>query len=218
MLSKQPVNATLHWHNVPHKWTTRRSISYQGEKRQRGHRQNCHFFYNKKPLCWLWQIDPQILFQRLMLIAANGNMNTEDMFSYELCMYSTSLFDSPGVPRLANKAALADSLLNHIQIPAQRSISNPLHVLDGGFLLHRILWSLDVSFQEICDDYKRYVCSKYGKCMVVFDGYTDDPTVKDMTHQRRRQTNYVDVNCERSTKLTVKKDIFLWKKRASFTC
>ena len=46
-----------------------------------------------------------------MLIAANDNLNTEDMFSYELCTYPTELFDSPGVPRLADKAALADSLV-----------------------------------------------------------------------------------------------------------
>ena len=101
-----------------------------------------------------------------MLIAANENLNTEDMFSYELCTYPTALFESPGIPRLANKAALADSLWNNFQFPAQRSTSNPLYVLDGGALLHR------VSFQEICDDYKRYVCSKYGECIVVFDGYT----------------------------------------------
>ena len=80
-----------------------------------------------------------------------------DMFSYELCTYPTKLFDSPGIPSLANKAALADSLWNHIQIPAQRSISNALYVLDGGALLNRIPWSRDVSFQEICDDYTRYV-------------------------------------------------------------
>ena len=45
----------------------------------------------------------------------------------------------------------------------------------------------------MCDDYKRYVCSKYGECIVVSDVYTDGPTVKDMTHQRRGQTNYVQI-------------------------
>ena len=45
----------------------------------------------------------------------------------------------------------------------------------------------------MCDDYKRYVCSKYGECIVVSDVYTDGPTVKDKTHQRRGQTNYVQI-------------------------
>ena len=63
-------------------------------------------------------------------------------------MYPTAIFDSPGAPRLANKAALADSLWNCILIPAQRSISNPLYLLDGGALYHRIPWSRDVSFQR----------------------------------------------------------------------
>ena len=38
------------------------------------------------------QIDPQILFQRHMLIAANENLNTEYMFSYEICTYPTALY------------------------------------------------------------------------------------------------------------------------------
>ena len=61
--------------------------------------------------------------------------------------------------------------------------------------------------------FKRYVMTTRatcGKYIVVFDGYTDGPTVKDMTHQRRGQTNYVDVHCE---KLTVKKGIFLSNKK-----
>ena len=49
------------------------------------------------------QIDPQILFQRLMLITAYENLNTEDVF---ICTYTTALFNSPGVPRLAKKATV----------------------------------------------------------------------------------------------------------------
>ena len=83
------------------------------------------------------------------------------------------LFDSPGVPRLANKAALADYLSNHIQIPAKINIKSTL----------RTRWWIPI-------------------------------TVKDMTYQRRGQTNSVDVHCERSTAFTVKKDIFLSNKKS----
>ena len=110
-----------------------------------------------------------------MLIATKANeiLNTEDMFSYVFCTYPTALFDSPGVPRLANKAALADYLSNHIQIPAEINIkSTP-----------RTRWWSPI-------------------------------TVKDMTYQRRGQTNSVDVHCERSTAFTVKKGIFLSNKKS----
>ncbi|XP_062523628.1 uncharacterized protein LOC134198281 [Corticium candelabrum] len=40
------------------------------------------------------QIDPQLLFQRLTIIAAKATENFEDVFRYELCSYPPALFDS----------------------------------------------------------------------------------------------------------------------------
>ena len=46
------------------------------------------------------QVDPQLLFQRLSLIAMNGS--NEDppasIFKYELCTYPATLFDSLSLP------------------------------------------------------------------------------------------------------------------------
>ena len=77
-------------------------------------------------------IDPQVLFQRLMLVAANENLNTEDMFRYELCTYPTALFDSPCAPIMANKAAFAESLWNQVKLVTQGPPLHPIYVLDGG--------------------------------------------------------------------------------------
>ena len=58
-------------------------------------------------------------------------------------------------------------------------------MLDGGALLHRIPWPRgSPTYKEVCDLYCSYVCRKYGRVIVVFDGY-DEMLTKAMTQQRR---------------------------------
>ena len=54
-------------------------------------------------------IEPQLLFQRL-LTAGTQKDNLSEVFQYELCSYPSTLFENRTTPRLANKAALADTL------------------------------------------------------------------------------------------------------------
>ncbi|KAG5892045.1 hypothetical protein JTB14_036141 [Gonioctena quinquepunctata] len=51
-------------------------------------------------------------------------------------------------------------------------------VVDGRFLLHRVIWRRDASIATICDRYITYVNHQYPgeKCTVVFDGYLSNPT------------------------------------------
>ena len=44
-------------------------------------------------------------------------------------------------------------------------------VLDGGFLLHRIIWNRGSTFESIHNAYTNYVNCKHGKPVVLFDGY-----------------------------------------------
>ena len=52
------------------------------------------------------QIDPQLLFQRLV-IAAKANDNLEYVFKYELCSYPPALFDSAQLLRESHKPVLS---------------------------------------------------------------------------------------------------------------
>lgn len=56
--------------------------------------------------------------------------------------------------------------------------------MDGGALLQHIPWSHGSTYKDICHQYTEYVRKKYGKAVVVFDGYESNNT-KDMTHHRR---------------------------------
>lgn len=49
------------------------------------------------------QVDPQALFQRLLVIASNAEISLSETMRYELSVYPPSLFTSNGVPRCANK-------------------------------------------------------------------------------------------------------------------
>ena len=52
----------------------------------------------------------QLLFQRLLVVAANKFMDLQDLFKYELCSYPAALFETTFVPRQADKPVLADAL------------------------------------------------------------------------------------------------------------
>ena len=51
-------------------------------------------------------IDPQLLFQRLVVAGTQG-INLLDAFQYELCSYPPALFETKHVLLKANKLALA---------------------------------------------------------------------------------------------------------------
>ena len=55
------------------------------------------------------QIDPQLLFQRL-ITAGSRNDQLEEIFRFELCSYPPAIFEARYVMRPANKHALADAI------------------------------------------------------------------------------------------------------------
>lgn len=85
--------------------------------------------------------------------------------------------------RKANKAALADALLENVQQAETPSVTK--YVLDGGALLHRVKWKTKVTYRDIVNQYLKYVETHYGQSVIVFDGYGDGPSTKDHEHQRR---------------------------------
>ena len=62
------------------------------------------------------------------------------------------------------------------------------YVLDGGALLHRIQWPSGENFDAIYSRYVQYVTDKYRSPLIVFDGYQNGPSTKDITHCRRAKS------------------------------
>ena len=157
-------------------------------------------------------VDPQLLFQRCTTAASGLFEDPSEIFKYELCSVPSSLFESDGLPREAHKSTLAEALWNTADCSAsEEEMDNVDYVLDGGSLLHRIPWTRGDTFTSICKIYTNYVTRKYPTAYVVFDGYSDQPTTKDVTHIRRSRTmrNPPVINFTESMPCMLKKDAFL---------
>jgi len=153
------------------------------------------------------QVDPQLLFQRLTIIATGGRYdNPETFFKFEMCSYPPALFDCSLLPRQANKPALADAIWT---ITKNNQTGGPTgnvdFVLDGGALLHRVPWPRGITYDGICSLYVQYVANRYEKATVVFDGYQNGPSTKDVTHQRRAGAYGPTVNFDSAMVAKLKK-------------
>jgi len=154
------------------------------------------------------QIDPNLLFQRLVT-AGTRYGGLEEVFKFELCSYPPALFESQLLMNPANKPILADSLWDETIASAPKPPEDVHFVLDGGALLHRIPWTKGSTWDDILNSYIRHVSLKYGRATVVFDGYSDAPSTKDGTHNRRTSGCGPEVHFEPSMKLQSNKDQFL---------
>ena len=98
-------------------------------------------------------IDPMLLFQYLVSAETLKGELLEEVSTHELFSYPPTLFQTTNVVLLSpNKAALADAMWK--QVPDMPSPATPAqHVLDGGPLLHRILWPSGEKFDAICSRY-----------------------------------------------------------------
>ena len=132
------------------------------------------------------KVDPQLLFQRLLILADNSDYSMDDILKYELSAQPPALFDKHGLLRPANKPQLADALpSNPSNEGQQRSDSKPVYsVDDGGSLLQRFPWKRGETFDSIASTYVKYV-KQFSNPIVVFDGYKTDISTKYVTHLRR---------------------------------
>ena len=129
-------------------------------------------------------IDSQLLFQRLITMGTRSDQ-LQKIFTFELCSYPPALCECKNVMRPANTPALADAIWSLMPDEIIEPIGQSQYVLDGGSLLHRILWQRGTTYSDICEQYTNYLTRKYGKAIIVFDGYENDMSTKDGAHQRR---------------------------------
>ena len=89
---------------------------------------------------------------------------------YELAPYPLSLFDALGM-RKTPKSAIWDCFQS---VNAEVDTTNAVYIIDGGYLLHHIVWDQWEIFSVIFEKYVRYLRRHYGhRLAVVFDGYGD---------------------------------------------
>lgn len=124
---------------------------------------------------------PLLLFQRIGL-NTRFQHNLDEYLKYELSPYPLAIFDDVGM-RKTNKSILFKCFKPSVY---EMDISNATYIIDGGFLLHRVIWHQDDTFQCIFNKYIAYL-KKYfrSNVIVVFDRYNDNSkTIKAMEQFR----------------------------------
>lgn len=159
-------------------------------------------------------IDPALLFQRLLVISRAGDVSLEEALSYELSPFPPALFDANNIFRKADKPQLAKAIDEYSSSSSDEAVSDKIpktehYVLDGGSLMHRVKWTKGSTYGAIANDYVDLTLHNYGKATVVFDGYLDEPSIKDNAHLRRQQTKHPIVNFTAETVFMGKKEEFL---------
>lgn len=90
---------------------------------------------------------------------------------YELSPYPTSFFDNFGMRKTKK------SVLYQCFQPMDVDIvpDNFTYVIDGRFLLHRIIWQQHDTFLCVINRYVTYIQEHFGaNVIVMFDGYNDN--------------------------------------------
>ena len=155
-------------------------------------------------------IEPELLFQRLLLCAQTSGVDLQEVFRYELCSCPASLFDKHGLMRESGKSQLANYIKE--QVPGVVNTPEDMYFfIDGGWLLHRLPWSQMQTFDELLCADKRLCANKvWPGNNIVFDGYGDTLSTKSEAHlKRNRGIVGPRVNFTTSTSIAMKKELFL---------
>jgi len=117
-------------------------------------------------------------------------LSLKEVISYELSPFPAAMLEARNVFRKAHKPPPASSIRDHSRdAMLDSALEMGCHVLSGGSLLHRMPWKAGRSYErvaQLCADFAVRHCGS--STMVVFDGYYEGPSIKDITHQRRRHS------------------------------
>ena len=134
--------------------------------------------------------------------------------TYELSPFPAALFEAKDIFRKADKPHLAHAVTEFLSNKSNKAVidSNPnteQYVLDGGSLLHRLPWKRDDSYGTIARLYAEFTVRHYDQATIVFDGYSEGPSIKDNTHQQHGQNAHLIVSFNAKIEFVGRKDDFL---------
>lgn len=157
-------------------------------------------------------VEPEMMFRRIAF-AKKSQDELKNYLKYELAPFPLPLFDVNGM-RKCKKSAFYDLFK---PLEEEPYFENKSFVIDGGYILHKVIWPRGATFSAACDQYVKYIKTNYGQCsIIVFDGYPEDPQNKGTksTERIRRENNKRRTNCAEilftgDTVISVGQEIFL---------
>lgn len=148
------------------------------------------------------------IFNRI-ICSNKSDKDLKECFKYELATFPPSLFDESGRLRKTNKSIL----LQHLRVESTTIIpKNEIYVLDGGYLLHHIVWPKLQTFGYIFNLYYNHLRKYKQETIVVFDGY-ENASTKDAEHRRRNPKMAPEIHFNETTPVTVTQNDFFANKK-----
>ena len=153
-------------------------------------------------------IDPALLFQRFLI------RSLEEVMSYELCSFPAHLFEGKEIFRKANKLQLVQAVTEFSSKKSNKTVLDSIpptehHLLEDGSLVQRLAWKRGDSYGAIAQSYADSTICIMVKQQTFFDGYSEDPSIKDNTHQRLGANTHPIVKFNAETEFVGRKDDFL---------
>ncbi|KAJ8676127.1 hypothetical protein QAD02_011913 [Eretmocerus hayati] len=154
------------------------------------------------------RINPTLLFQRLSMIIENKEDMREHL-KLELAPYPKALFDQDGMCKTRKHKFIE----NFTPLSGKLDCSEMKYVIDGGFLLHRIMWSQDKLIDDVLKRYVKYLTDHFSQgCTIIFDGHPDVPQarhIKSLGRARRLNQNQAqECKLRRGIKISLPKERF----------
>ncbi|KYM98809.1 hypothetical protein ALC62_10473 [Cyphomyrmex costatus] len=152
-------------------------------------------------------VDPLKIFQR-MTIAKQSESDLQEFLKFELSPYPLSLFCETDMRKNKKSALMNVFPVFGNDLPD----GDKKFIIDGGFLLHRVVWNINTTYKTICMTYVNYVKKYYGNnCIVVFDGYdnTSNNTKASEQYRRSSKKSCPDIVFEEHMVATIAQESFL---------
>ncbi|GBM55534.1 hypothetical protein AVEN_16349-1 [Araneus ventricosus] len=92
-------------------------------------------------------INPTTLFQIIYITKQSDEL--EDVLTFDLCPFPLPLFDE-AVMRKGTKSSLYKAFKPYTR---DFNAEGGVYIIDGGYLLHRVIWKRSSTFSLICDNY-----------------------------------------------------------------
>ena len=106
------------------------------------------------------------------------------------------------------KSKLRDYLTKNV-LQAELPVGSITHIIDSGALLYSIKWIPDTTYRHMVKQYQNHMLSTFGLCTVIFDGYNNGTSTKDIKHHVRGSKTSQTVTVDLNKRVTVAQEKFL---------
>jgi hypothetical protein len=130
-------------------------------------------------------VNEQQMLNRILGVLQSSK-DLKDYVKYEFVNYAPALFDDVSMRKTA-KAALNRILDVDSHLVQSKLLGPAPTVIDGGHLLHAVVWKTPCTYAEVIESYVQYVQKHYSNrlVIVIFDGYGAQLSTKSVEQSRR---------------------------------